>query len=114
MKNVITHTYFTPSYLNSIIVLIHVCWILAVIFNMGLLKYTMYGGGVISEKLGTRMYGPDRVPFWSLAMAPFYLKIDLDIGCVFAKCLIHCVAGLKKALQETNGLDIGCKFASSL
>ena len=33
--------------------------------------------------------GPDRVPFRPLrfTMAPFYLKIGLDIGHVIAKCL---------------------------
>ena len=64
-----------------------------------------------------------------LPMALFYLKIGLDIGRDFAKCLIFyefflslpigCQkvlmhANLQRALQETNGLDIGCKFASSL
>ena len=71
-------------------------------------------------------------------MTPFYFKIGLDIGRVFEKCLIfddfsfglpigcqivplhpnshgkkYCLV-LKRALQETNGLDKGCKFASSL
>ena len=71
-------------------------------------------------------------------MTLFYLNIGLDIGRVFPKCLIfdefsfgspigcqkvllhpnlhgkkYCLV-LKRTLQETNGLDIGCKFASSL
>ena len=101
--------------------------------------------GVLSGKVGTRMCGPDRVPFRSLRftngraqMAAFYLKIDLDRGCVFAKCLILdeffiCIAiGCQKVLmqpnlhgkssdwfkkvssRETNVLDMGCKFVSSL
>ena len=74
-----------------------------------------------------------------LQMVPFYLKIGLDIGRVFAKCLIfdefflwltyrlskkylctpiHMVKSTdlfkKKAVQETNDSDIGCKFSSSL
>ena len=73
-----------------------------------------------------------------LQMVPFYLKIGLDIGRVFAKCLIFdefflwltyrlskstyasqftwlkVLICLKKALQETNDSDIGCKFSSSL
>ena len=48
--------------------------------------------GVLSGKVGTGMCGPVRVLFstsqvyqWPL----FYLKIGLDIGHVFAKCLIY-------------------------
>ena len=48
--------------------------------------------GVLSGKMGTGMCGPDRVAFFSLSgleMAPFfYLKIGLDTGRVFAKCII--------------------------
>ena len=46
--------------------------------------------GGISGKVGTGMCGPDRVLFRlsGLAMALFYLKIGLDIGRVFAKCII--------------------------
>ena len=47
--------------------------------------------GVLSGKVGTGMCGPDRVLFlafqfyqWPL----FYLKIGLDMGHVFAKCII--------------------------
>ena len=92
-----------------------------------------------SVKVGTGMCGPDRVPFRPLRFTnvPFYyLKIGLDIGRVFAKYLIFdefflwFTIGCQKvfmhpmvkstdwfkigALQETNGLDIGCKFSSSL
>ena len=48
------------------------------------------GGGVLSRKVGTGMCGSDssflgfRVLQWPL----FYLKIGLDIGRVFAKCII--------------------------
>ena len=72
--------------------------------------------------------------FSVLQMAPFYLKIGLDKGRVFAKCLIFdeffftymsclkvCIPiymaksnDLKSAFQETNGLDIGCKFEYSV
>ena len=42
--------------------------------------------------MGTGMCGPDIGCLFGLSglpMAPFsYLKIGLDIGCVFAKCLI--------------------------
>ena len=71
-------------------------------------------------------------------MAPFYLKIGLDIGQVLGKYIIFneiflnlpyrlsksthacqftwlkVLIGLKRALHETNGLDIGRKFTSSL
>ena len=49
------------------------------------------GGGVLSGKVGTGMCSPDRVPFRPLRFTNgsfFYLKIGLDIGHVFAKCLI--------------------------
>ena len=99
------------------------------------------GGGEINGKVGTGMCGPDRVLFRALRFCNgpfFYLKIGLDIGRVFAKCIIsdefvlwfiyrlskvlmhpnlHCKKHwlvLKRALQETNGFDIGSKFASSL
>ena len=64
-----------------------------------------------------------------MPMTPFYLKIGLDIGHVSRSSLpiggqkylgtpIYMVKStdwfLKNALQETNGLDIGCTFASSL
>ena len=48
------------------------------------------GGGVLSGKVGTGMCGPDRVLFRPLRFTNgllFYLKIGLDIGRVFAKCL---------------------------
>ena len=47
--------------------------------------------GVFSGKVGTGMCGPDigrHFDLSGLPMAPFYLKIGLDIGRVFAKCLI--------------------------
>ena len=47
-------------------------------------------GGVLSGKVDTGMCGPDMVAFQPL---------------MFTK---------KRVLQETNGLDIGCKFVSSL
>ena len=46
---------------------------------------------MLSGKVGTGMCGPDRVLFPSLRFSNgpfFYLKIGLDIGCVFAKCII--------------------------
>ena len=47
---------------------------------------------VLSGKVGTRMCGPDRVPFRPLRFTNgllfIYLKIGLDIGSIFAKCLI--------------------------
>ena len=45
-------------------------------------------GGYHSGKVGTGVCGPDGAHFRPLRpMAPFYLKIDLDIGRVFAKIL---------------------------
>ena len=47
-------------------------------------------------------------------------SFGLPIGCQKYLCIpINTVKGIdwfkkKKALQETNGLDIGCKFASFL
>ena len=49
------------------------------------------GGGVLSGKVGTEMCGPDRVLFRPLRFTNgplFYLKIGLDVGRVFAKCII--------------------------
>ena len=51
----------------------------------------MVGGGELSEKVDAGMCDPDRVPFWPLMFTNgplFYLKIGLDIGHVYAKCLI--------------------------
>ena len=47
-------------------------------------------GGYHSGKVGTGMCGPDGHIFGlsGLPIAPFYLKIGLDIGRIFAKCLI--------------------------
>ena len=44
--------------------------------------------GVLSGKVGTGRYGPDRVPFWPPRFTndpPFFL-IGLDIGHILAKC----------------------------
>ena len=49
------------------------------------------GGGVLSGKVGTGMCGPDRLLFRPLRFSNgpfFYLKIGLDIGRIFAKCVI--------------------------
>ena len=49
------------------------------------------GGGVLSGKVGTGMCGPDRVLFRPLRFSNcplFYLKISLNIGRIFAKCII--------------------------
>ena len=46
-------------------------------------KYIISFGGYHSENVGTGMCGPDGAHFWPLRfipMAPFYLKIGLDIG----------------------------------
>ena len=45
------------------------------------------GGGVLSGKVGTGMCGPDRVLFQALRFCngPFFI----DIGRVFAKCIIY-------------------------
>ena len=45
---------------------------------------------VLSGKVGTGMCGPDRVPLRPLGFTngPLFLKIGIDIGRVFAKCLI--------------------------
>ena len=49
-------------------------------------------GGYHSGKVGTGMCGPDQMGhifgLSGLPMAPIYLKIGLDIGRIFAKCLI--------------------------
>ena len=47
--------------------------------------------GLLSGKMGTGMCGPDRVLFQPLRFSNgpfFHLKIGLDIGRVFAKCII--------------------------
>ena len=47
--------------------------------------------GVLSGNVGTGTRNPDRVLFRPLRFANgpfFYLKIGLDIGRIFAKCLI--------------------------
>ena len=89
-------------------------------------------GGYHSGKVGTGVCSPDGAHFRPLRFTngPFYLKIGLDIGRVFAKFLIfdefflwalpigcqkvpmHPDSNgkkywlvLKKALQETNGSD---------
>ena len=58
--------------------------------------------GYHSGKGGTGMCGPDGAHFRPLRFTngPFYLKIDLDIGRVFAKCLMF---------DDSSGLPIGCQ-----
>ena len=56
----------------------------------GKVSRNMYGRGVLSGKVGTLMCGPDGVLFRPLRFTNgpfFYLKIGLDIGRVFAKCI---------------------------
>ena len=49
--------------------------------------HNVRGGGVLSGKVGTGMCSQYRVPFLASQVYQ-WLKIGLDIGCVFAKCLI--------------------------
>ena len=54
--------------------------------------------------MGTGMCGPDRVPFQPLRFTNglfFYLKIGLDRGRFFAKCLIFD--------EFSSGLPTGCQ-----
>ena len=69
------------------------------------------GGGVLSGKVGTGMCGPDRVLFRPLRFTNgpfFYLKISLDIGCVFAEYNFQWIfsfslpIGCQKVLMHAN------------
>ena len=63
----------------------------SITWTTGAYMYLNRGGGVLSGKVGTGMCGPDRVLFrpFRFTNGPFfYLKIGLDIGRVFAKCII--------------------------
>ena len=50
-------------------------------------KYDL--GRVLSGKVGMGMYSPETGAFWPFRFTdgPFYLKIGLDIGHIFAKSL---------------------------
>ena len=68
--------------------------------------------GVLSGKVGTGMCGPDKVLFsgsqvyqWPL----FYLKIGLDIGRAFAKCIIFDEFFLKFTYRLSKSTYI-CQF----
>ena len=54
------------------------------------LAHNIHAWGVLSGKVDTGKCGPDRVLFWPFRFTNglFYLKIGLDIGRIFAKCII--------------------------